>query len=80
VVDLHAEGKTDLGQAFALLAEETSNIPADARIPPPQIVLISDGNPRMTGREHCKLVDNPERPVLHNAEHWSDIFAMSPPR
>jgi uncharacterized protein YegL len=44
-VDLHAEGETDLGQAFALLAEEMSNIPADARMLPPQIVLISDGKP-----------------------------------
>jgi uncharacterized protein YegL len=44
-VDLHAEGETDLGQAFALLAEEMSNMPADARMLPPQIVLISDGKP-----------------------------------
>jgi uncharacterized protein YegL len=44
-VDLHAEGETDPGQAFALPAEEMSNIPADARMLPPQIVLISDGKP-----------------------------------
>src|ERR1700744_1502230 len=44
-VDLHAEGETDLGQAFALLTEEMSNMPADARMLPPQIVLISDGKP-----------------------------------
>jgi uncharacterized protein YegL len=44
-VDLHAEGETDLGQAFALLAEEMSNMPAEARMLPPQIVLISDGKP-----------------------------------
>ena len=31
-VDLHAEGETDLGQAFALLTEEMSNMPADARM------------------------------------------------
>ena len=44
-VDLDAEGETDLGQAFALLTEELSNIPAEARMLPPQIVLISDGKP-----------------------------------
>jgi uncharacterized protein YegL len=44
-VDLHAEGETDLGQAFALLTEEMSNMPAEARMLPPQIVLISDGKP-----------------------------------
>jgi uncharacterized protein YegL len=44
-IDLNAEGETDLGQAFALLAEEMSNIPEDARMLPPQIVLISDGKP-----------------------------------
>jgi uncharacterized protein YegL len=44
-VDLYAEGETDLGQAFALLAEEMSKMPAEARMLPPQIVLISDGKP-----------------------------------
>jgi uncharacterized protein YegL len=44
-VDLHAEGETDLGQAFALLTEEMSNMPPEARMLPPQIVLISDGKP-----------------------------------
>ena len=44
-VDLDAEGETDLGQAFALLAEELNRMPADARMLPPQIVLISDGKP-----------------------------------
>jgi uncharacterized protein YegL len=44
-VDLHAEGETDLGHAFTLVAEELNNLPADARMLPPQIVLISDGKP-----------------------------------
>jgi uncharacterized protein YegL len=44
-VDLDAEGETDLGQAFALLAKELSNLPTNARMLPPQIVLISDGKP-----------------------------------
>ena len=44
-VDLHAEGETDLGQAFALLAEEMNKMPPEARMLPPQIVLISDGKP-----------------------------------
>jgi uncharacterized protein YegL len=44
-VDLDAEGETDLGQAFALLAMELSNLPVNARMLPPQIVLISDGKP-----------------------------------
>ncbi len=44
-VDLQAEGETDMGQAFALLAEDFRNIPQSARALPPQIVLISDGKP-----------------------------------
>jgi uncharacterized protein YegL len=44
-VDLKADGETDMGQAFALLAEDFRNIPADTRALPPQIVLISDGKP-----------------------------------
>jgi uncharacterized protein YegL len=44
-VDLDAEGETDLGQAFALLAMELSTMPANARMLPPQLVLISDGKP-----------------------------------
>jgi uncharacterized protein YegL len=44
-VDLDAEGETDLGQAFALLSMELNNMPANARMLPPQIVLISDGKP-----------------------------------
>jgi uncharacterized protein YegL len=44
-VDLDAEGETDLGRAFALLTEELGAMPADARMLPPQIVLISDGKP-----------------------------------
>jgi uncharacterized protein YegL len=44
-VDLAAEGETDLGQAFAVLSEDMSNLPPNARMLPPQIVLISDGKP-----------------------------------
>lgn len=44
-VDLSAEGETDLGQALALLAQELEALPRDARLLPPQIVLISDGKP-----------------------------------
>jgi uncharacterized protein YegL len=44
-VDLDAEGETDLGQAFALLSTELNNMPANARMLPPQLVLISDGKP-----------------------------------
>jgi len=44
-VDLVAEGETDLGHAFSLLAEDLRQIPPEARLLPPQIVLISDGKP-----------------------------------
>jgi uncharacterized protein YegL len=44
-VDLKAEGETDMGQAFALLAEDFRTIPDNTRALPPQIVLISDGKP-----------------------------------
>lgn len=44
-VDLQAEGETDMGQAFALLAEELGQLPQNTRMLPPQIVLISDGKP-----------------------------------
>lgn len=44
-VDLVAGGETDMGQAFALLAEDLRSLPADARLLPPQIILISDGKP-----------------------------------
>ena len=44
-VDLTAEGETDLGQAFALLAEDMQSMPPNTRMLPPQIVLISDGKP-----------------------------------
>lgn len=44
-VDLTVEGETDMGQAFALLAEDFRTMPQDARALPPQIVLISDGKP-----------------------------------
>jgi uncharacterized protein YegL len=44
-VDLVAQGETDLGQAFALLAGELNSLPTDARLLPPVIVLVSDGKP-----------------------------------
>jgi len=44
-VDLQAEGETDMGQAFALLAEDLQQLPQQTRMLPPQIVLISDGKP-----------------------------------
>jgi uncharacterized protein YegL len=44
-VDLEAHGETDLGQAFALLAEDLEQMPQNTRMLPPQIVLISDGKP-----------------------------------
>jgi len=44
-VDLRADGETDMGQAFALLAEELRSMPANARMLPPVIVLVSDGKP-----------------------------------
>lgn len=44
-VDLTAEGETELGQAFALLTQEMEAMPQDTRMLPPQIVLISDGQP-----------------------------------
>ncbi len=43
--DLSAEGETDLGQALALLAEELRVLPATARLLPPVLVLVSDGQP-----------------------------------
>jgi uncharacterized protein YegL len=44
-VDLTAEGETEMGQAFALLAHEMENMPLNTRMLPPQIVLVSDGQP-----------------------------------
>jgi uncharacterized protein YegL len=44
-VDLSAEGETDLGQALALLAADLRTLPQNARLLPPQIILISDGKP-----------------------------------
>ncbi len=44
-VDLTAGGETDMGQAFALLAEELRALPVNARLLPPQIILVSDGKP-----------------------------------
>jgi len=45
-VDLRADGETDMGQAFALLAEDFRTMgQGAARLLPPQIVLISDGKP-----------------------------------
>jgi uncharacterized protein YegL len=44
-VDLTADGETELGQAFALLAHDMEAMPQNTRMLPPQIVLISDGQP-----------------------------------
>lgn len=44
-VDLVAQGETDMGQAFALLAAELGKLPQNARMLPPQIILLSDGKP-----------------------------------
>jgi uncharacterized protein YegL len=44
-VDLQAEGESDLGQAFALLARELEEFPQNTRMLPPQVVLVSDGKP-----------------------------------
>jgi uncharacterized protein YegL len=44
-VDLQADGETDMGQAFALAAEELRSLPTDARLLPPVLVLVSDGKP-----------------------------------
>lgn len=43
--DLTAEGETDLGQAFALLAQDLRSISENTRQLPPQIILVSDGGP-----------------------------------
>jgi uncharacterized protein YegL len=44
-VDLVADGETDLGQAFALLSSELQAMPQEARMLPPQVILVSDGKP-----------------------------------
>jgi len=61
--------KTDLGQAFALLAEEMNKMPPEARMLPPQIVLISDGKPTMTGRAHCRPCSTSPGPARSTAGH-----------
>ena len=43
--DLVADGETDMGQAFALAAEDLRSLPTDARMLPPVLVLVSDGKP-----------------------------------
>ena len=43
--DLEAEGLTDMGKAFSLLAAQLSMPPMPERALPPVIVLISDGMP-----------------------------------
>lgn len=59
-VDLAAEGETDLGQAFRLVAADLKNIPAQERMLPPQIVLISDGKPTDDWRPSLQaLLDEP---------------------
>jgi uncharacterized protein YegL len=44
-VDLQAEGESDLGQAFTLLAQDLEQLPRNTRMLPPQMVLVSDGKP-----------------------------------
>jgi uncharacterized protein YegL len=43
--DLEAEGETDMGKAFSLLAEELRTFPTVGRYLPPVLVLITDGEP-----------------------------------
>ncbi len=43
--DLSADGVTDMGRAFELLAEELTIPPMEERALPPVLVLISDGQP-----------------------------------
>lgn len=58
--DLNAGGETDLGQALALLAEELRTLPQNARLLPPQVVLISDGKPTDDWRGGLQaLLDTP---------------------
>ncbi len=57
-VDLLAEGETDLGQAFALLAEDMQQLPQNTRMLPPQIVLISDGKPTDDWRSALQILLN----------------------
>ncbi|MEI9811739.1 MAG: VWA domain-containing protein [Acidobacteriota bacterium] len=44
-VDLAADGETDMGQAFTLLAADLNTLPAASRMLPPQVILVSDGKP-----------------------------------
>jgi len=43
--DLTADGETDMGQAFSLVAEELRGFPDTVRQFPPVLVLVSDGRP-----------------------------------
>jgi uncharacterized protein YegL len=43
--DLQAKGETDMGRAFALLAEELRTYPTVGRYLPPVLVLVTDGEP-----------------------------------
>jgi uncharacterized protein YegL len=94
-VDLHAEGETDMGQAFALLAQEMNNIPTEARMLPPQIVLISDGKPtddwkgalqalaRRPTRKRCASLSTTLKSRCSGwimRSSWYVISAMSPRR
>ncbi len=59
-VDLTAEGETDLGHALTLLVEALNQLPADARLLAPQIVLVSDGRPTDEWRTALQsLFDSP---------------------
>lgn len=44
-VDLEADGGTDMGKAFSMLAEQLKMPPMSDRALPPVLVLISDGHP-----------------------------------
>ena len=43
--DVDADGETDMGKAFSLLAEELRHFPTESRLLAPVLVLISDGKP-----------------------------------
>ena len=43
--DLSADGETDLGKAFSLVAEQLTMPPMEERALPPVLVLLSDGQP-----------------------------------
>ena len=57
-VDLKAEGMTDLGHAFRLLADELDVSRLGERALPPVLVLISDGQPTDGWSEALKVLMN----------------------